>query len=360
MRSLPRILTFAAALAGVLAAGVFMRPNGTPSATNAPQRRQAKPRAASNAISARESPSPSALRPALVQIPEGVYQVGSPEEALTWDEPRRAKLDEVPQRQVTLSGLWMCETEVTQAQYQAVVGLNPSRCGDDCSHEQPVNPAECQKDCRPDMPVNEVGWEDALNYLNRLTILESVALEAEGEPSLSQCYVMRGHDSYLVPGCTGYRLPTEDEWEAAARAGTTTSWAWGEDPERADLYAWSDANSNDGIQPVRGLLPNAWGLYDMAGNLGEWVWTPGPGGSAPEAVPPPRWDVEYAEEWLWNALIPGSSPVVLPQDRWLKRWRFHRGGSVWDRSVDLRPARRKHGIEPGWTLGLRCARGPTP
>ncbi|MBK9648915.1 MAG: formylglycine-generating enzyme family protein [Deltaproteobacteria bacterium] len=322
MSKRPWLLSVVAALAGVLAAGVFMARDEAPPAPGAPRVRPAKPRGA---------PTPSALRPALIQIPDGTYTVGSPKEALTWEGPRRAKPYEPPQRQVTVSGLWMCETEVTQAQYQAVMGVNPSFCEEDCDepHEALESPTRCQRDCTPDMPVNRVGWEDALHYLNRLTILESVALEAEGEPGLSQCHVMRGHDTYRVPGCTGFRLPTEDEWEIAARAGTTTSWAWGEDPAQADVYAWSDANSHRDLQrdlrreirPVRGLAPNAWGLYDMAGNVNEWVWTPGPGGSAPSEAPPPRLDLEYAEEWLWNALIPGSSPVVLPPDSWPRRWR---------------------------------------
>ena len=363
MRKRSLLLTFVAALAGVFAADVFMARDEAPPSPSSSRMRQTKPLRASRSTSAPGSLAPSALRPALVRIPDGTYTVGSPKEALTWDKPRRAKPDEVPQRQVTITGLWMCETEVTQAQYQAVMGVNPSFCEEGCyePHHVLESPTRCQKDCTPDRPVNRVGWEDVIQYLNRLTILESVALEAEGAPGLSQCHVVRGHDTYRVPGCTGFRLPTEDEWEIAARAGTTTSWAWGEDPAQADVYAWSRANA-DPIQPVRGLAPNAWGLYDMAGNVIEWVWTPGPGGSAPSEVPPPRVDLEYAEEWLWNKLIPGSSPVVMPQDSWLRRWRYHRGGSVWHHAADLRPASRQHsnGESGGWTFGLRCAQGPTP
>jgi len=328
MSKRPWLLSVVAALAGVLAAWALFTEDAAPPPPPL------------------HPPDPLIpLRPALVQIPAGTYTVGSPKEALTWEGPRRANAYEPPQRSVTVSGLWMCETEVTWAQYQAVMGENPELC---------------QGGCASDQPVGGVGWEATIRYLNRLTILESLVSQAAGEPGLSQCYVQRDDDAFFVPGCTGYRLPTEDEWEVAARAGTTTSWAWGEDPEQADEHAWRPANSGRELQPVRRLAPNAWGLYDMAGNVSEWVWTPNI--AAPAATPGPAWDLEYAEEWLWNKVIPGASPVILPEHTWAKPWRVNRGGSVWSKTADLRPASRDDVSQDagGWNIGVRCARGPTP
>ena len=328
MRKRSFLLTFVAASAGVFAAWALFAEDKAPPLPPPPL------------------PAPGVpLRPALIQIPDGTYTVGSPKEALDWEGPRRANPSELPQRRVTISGLWMCETEMTRAQHLAVMGKNPEGCPEGCA---------------PDQPVDGLGWDGAIQTLNRLTLIESVALEAEGEPGLSLCYVQRGDDTLFVPGCTGYRLPTEDEWEVAARAGTTTSWSWGEDPAQADAYAWSRMNTDQALHPVRGLSPNAWGLYDMAGNVSEWVWTQL--AATPAAAPAPTWNVEYAEEWLWNKVIPGSSPVVLPEHTWSKPWRVHRGGNVWSTSAELRPASRDDitGNSPGWLVGLRCARGPTP
>ena len=360
MSKRPWLLSVVAALAGVLAAGVLMARDEAPPAPGAPRVRPAKPRGA---------PTPSALRPALIQIPDGAYWVGSPDVAPPWEVPRRADPDARPDRQVTVSGLWMCETEVTQAQFQAVVGTTPGHCGPDCA---------------PDEPVWNVGWVGALLYLNRLTILESEALEAQGEPGLSLCYVQRDHDILLVTGCTGYRRPTEDEWEAAARAGTTTRWAWGDDPALADGYAWSKNNANHHPAPVRSLAPNAWGLYDMAGNVDEWVWTPDPPGSAPSTLQPPRRDVERSQTWQWSGLIPYASPAASPEVTPIHPRRISRGGHIQDAVLDVTPVSRETSVEggefrasldmdlhrvelyyafgaaAGHLTGLRCARGPTP
>ena len=126
--------------------------------------------------------------------------MGSPKEALTWEGERKADEDERPQHELTIPAFQMCKTEVTQAHYEAVMGTIPSACVFGCGDT---------------LPVQNVSWVDAVAYLNRLTELESEARVAEGETPLSACYKGSGTDVRWMSGCTGYRLPTEAEWEYA-------------------------------------------------------------------------------------------------------------------------------------------------
>jgi formylglycine-generating enzyme required for sulfatase activity len=135
-------------------------------------------------------------------------------------------------------------TEVTQAQYERVMGTNPSEFRG-----------------QADRPVETVSWFDAIEYCNRLSELEG----------LERCYEVAGRDVQWPkgPACLGYRLPTEAEWEYAARADSSFVYAGGNEPDRV---AWYDANSGDTTHPVGARAPNGWGLYDMSGNVWEWVW----------------------------------------------------------------------------------------
>ena len=256
------------------------------------------------------------LRPALVSISGGTFLMGSTEEALTWEGNRKAYEDELPQRALTIPAFQMCKTEVTQAHYEAVMGTNPS---------------DCAYGCGDTLPVQSVSWYDAVAYLNRLTELESESRVANGEAPLSACYERSGADVLWVSGCTGYRLPTEAEWEYAARAGTTESWSFGKDPAVIGEYAWYSGNAGGKVHAV-GDKPNQWGLSDMHGNVWEWVWD--------------AYD-SYKSGKVVNSV--GTDRAVRGGAFSNAPWFLRSAGRLWNS-----PVRRD------WDLGFRCARGPGP
>jgi formylglycine-generating enzyme required for sulfatase activity len=172
-----------------------------------------------------------------VKIKAGSFLMGSSES----EEPR---FEDETQHEVTLTrGFFIQTTEVTQGQWKAIMGSNPS--------STPACGAEC--------PVDMVSWLEAISYMNALS-------ESEGYES---CYEIKGTKVSWTKGysCNGYRLPTEAEWEYAVRAGSTAT-RYGE----IDDISWYEGNSDKKTQRVGQMEPNDWGLYDMHGNVWEWVW----------------------------------------------------------------------------------------
>ena len=152
----------------------------------------------------------------LVWVPPGHFYMGSDD----------GSVEEEPRHEVTIrQGFWMGKTPVTQAQWQATMGSNPSGFQGD-----------------PDLPVENVSWHDCQAFVKALTNL------GEGR----------------------FRLPSEAEWEFACRAGNTGDWCFGGEENLLDDYAWSHENSGGRTQPVGQKKPNAWGLHDMHGNVCEW------------------------------------------------------------------------------------------
>lgn len=164
-----------------------------------------------------------------VWIEPGTFLMGSPS-----SEP--ARFDDENQHSVTITeGFYLGKYEITQGQWEAVMGTKPWR-GQSSVRDNPAH------------PVVYISWTDVQAFIRRLN-------EASGR--------------------TIYRLPSEAEWEYAARAGTITRWSFGDNESQLGKYAWYRDNAWDvGLkwgQPVGTKLPNPWGLYDMHGNVWEWV-----------------------------------------------------------------------------------------
>jgi len=168
--------------------------------------------------------------PEMVALPSGSFLMGSPpdpapdpfsnEQPKTIGEP-----NEKPQHRVQIQSFAIGKYEVTQEQWYAFMGNNPS-----------------QNKGRT-LPVELVSWDDIQQFIAKLN-------QKTGQK---------------------YRLPSEAEWEYAARAGTTTEWSHGNDESKLGNYAWYAGNSGNKTQPVGQKLPNAFGLFDMHGNVWEWT-----------------------------------------------------------------------------------------
>jgi formylglycine-generating enzyme required for sulfatase activity len=215
--------------------------------------------------------------------PAGSFLMGSPED----EEGRSVNENQV---QVTFSqGFWMAQTQVTQAQWQAVMGNNPS-------HFRGEN-----------LPVYSVNWHEAQEFVSKI------------------------NTSFALPDGMQMTLPTEAQWEYAARAGETGSYSGGV----IDQVAWYRENSKSRTNPVGIKKPNAWGLHDMHGNVWEWCL-----------------------DWYESELKGGMNPL----GSYTAPYRVLRGGS-WFVAADYCRAASRIGANPSgraYCRGFRLARRSIP
>ncbi len=247
----------------------------------------------------------------LVRMPAGSFTMGC-----TAGQGDDCDGDEVP-HDVTLShGFFIGETELTQSEFEAVMGYNPSSfdsCGESC-------------------PVENVSWHEVAAFANAVSDAEGLesCFTCSGSGSSVECSPVDA-DAYA---CEGYRLPTEAEWEYAARCGADWKYAGSDD---ADEVAWSSDNSGAEPHPVGGLAPNDCGLYDMSGNAHEWVWD---------------W---YQEAYQDDPHQSGSVDPVGPRTG---TERVIRGGSWLSTPIRARVTNRGFNAprESGNSIGFRLAR----
>jgi formylglycine-generating enzyme required for sulfatase activity len=217
----------------------------------------------------------------LVLIPAGEFRMGAED----------GDSDEKPVHSVRISRpFYLGKYPVTQAQWEAVMRKNPSRFTGDASR-----------------PVENVSWTDVQEFLRRLSEKEG------GKP---------------------YRLPSEAEWEYGARAGAATAYCFGDKSSQLGEYAWYGENAGGTTHPVGQLKPNAWGLYDVHGNVWEWV-----------------------HDW-YDAAYYQRSPVEDPRGPEEGQGKVVRGGSWVNGPGDGRVSFRRW-VDPGYRyddIGFRCAR----
>ena len=231
------------------------------------------------------------------EIPTGSFMMGSP-----FDEAGRLNDEEgadgEPIQVIISRGFEMMREEVTQQQWFEVMGSNSSRYNqaEHCDDHKVVSGISL---C-PNNPVEGVSWSEIQVFIARLNALGDLA-GCDGAPRSAR-------------GC--YRLPTEAEWEYAARGGTQTAYSFGSDARELGKYAWYGLNSNRQTHKVAQLKPNPYGLYDMHGNVWEWVQD------------------GYTEK------LPGGTDPFQPL---VEPGVFHvvRGGSWFHIAQDLRSAFRK-------------------
>jgi len=242
---------------------------------------------------------------ALAPIPAGEFIMGS-----SMGEKGRDS-NEGPQRVVKISPFWMGTHEVTWNEFELFMYVDEEKKFKDRIKTDAAIDKISEGVARPTKPYVEM----------------SFGMGKDGYPAISMTQHAANKYCQWLSAKTGhfYRLPTEAEWEYAARAGTTTAYSWGDDPAEAKQYAWFEANSDFKYQKVGRKKPNPWGLYDIHGNVAEWCID--------------QYEPNY------------EKVKSLLQDPWLKQAtpypQVARGGSWDDGLAKLRSAARR-GSDKSW------------
>lgn len=230
----------------------------------------------------------STLEYAFVPIPGGSFTMGSP------STEKSRKPDEGPQKQISISAFWMGAFEVTHDQFGLFF-----------RDENLSQGSKIDAVTRPTAQYIDLSWnmgKDGGFPVNSMSV----------DAAMMFCRWL-----YEKTGIF-YRLPTEAEWEYACRAGTKTTYFFGNDPALIGQYAWTKTNSKGKYQKVGQKKPNPWGLYDMLGNLAEWTLD------------------QYSKDYFSNST--NIDPLIKPTSRYP---RSVRGGSYQDDASTMRAAARR-------------------
>jgi len=249
----------------------------------------------------------------MLSIDAGSFLMGGP-------ESEGGYFDERPQHTVSISAFSLSETEITQKQWLDVMGSEDS-------HFNGYGDSS---------PVDSVTWFDCIDFCNTLSQLESLPHCYEMANVTYESNHIKSADVTCDFEATGYRLPTEAEWEYACRANTTTRFHSGDSDAALDRVAWANGNSEHRSHAVGEREPNAWGFYDMHGNVWEWCW----------------------DWYLVNYYASRPNPDIDPTGHSVGDGRVMRGGSFSKSSIHCRSAVRSnnfpaHGFQE---YGLRVAR----
>jgi formylglycine-generating enzyme required for sulfatase activity len=264
-------------------------------------------------------------------IPPGEFFMGStPEEInsalpsagddLFWQGCIRS---EAPRHRVVLTqAIYVSTCEITQAEYQDIMGVNPSwfsATGEGKDHVADIDTSR--------LPVELVNWNQAVEFCTRLS-------EREDLPPV----YLRNEDAVEIFSRNGYRLPTEAEWEFACRAGTTSPHWTGEQDERLAEAAWFDGGGDWRPHPVGQLRPNPFGLFDLHGNVNEWVQ---------DMLKP-----DYYSYFEHTTAVDPLGPELTAG------WRVVRGGDFYYSAWDCRSSARycaDPAARPHFAIGFRLA-----
>ncbi|MGD0260154.1 MAG: formylglycine-generating enzyme family protein [Verrucomicrobiota bacterium] len=250
------------------------------------------------------------VRFAMVPIPGGEFVMGSP------DTERGRKPDEGPQHKVKISPFWMGQCEVTWNEYELF-----------------MYPDE-ERRTRATVPTDAAGDKlaDAVTHPSKPYVEMSFGMGKDGFPAISM--TQHGANKYCqwLSAKTGqfYRLPTEAEWEYAARAGTTTAYFFGDDPSKLGEYAWFEQNSDFKYQKVGKKKPNPWGLYDVYGNVVEWVLD--------------QYDPDFYKQCA------GNSGTVDPWNKATKPYPHAVRGGSWDDEAAMCRSAARRGSDRSWKM----------
>lgn len=241
-------------------------------------------------------PDRKTILPAMVLVPAGAFNRGN---------------DEKKQIVQLTQPFLLARYPVTQAQWRAVMGSDPP---------------ELYFKGKDHNPVESVNWFEAVAFCNKLSKLAG----------LGEAYSIKGENIELIKDAKGYRLPTEAEWEYAARGGPLSNGYEYAGSNDLDEVGWYGGNSNDSTQPVGQKKPNELGLFDMSGNVWEWCW-----------------------DW-YNVKYYAESPEKNPKGPEKGSDRVLRGGSWYSSADSCRTADRGSG-DPSYRInryGFRVCSAP--